>query len=131
MKHIHVAAAVMIQEHKVFAAQRKDSGELGLKWEFPGGKLEPGETGEDAIVREIMEELSATIAVDRHLMTVDHQYDSFRITMDAYLCTLTDGNLSIGEHVDFRWLSPHELYTVDWAAADIPIVDAIARMLSA
>lgn len=129
MKHIHVAAAVMIQEHKVFAAQRKDSGELGLKWEFPGGKLEPGESGENAIVREIMEELSTTIAVDRHFMTVNHQYESFRITMDAYLCTIIDGALSIGEHVDFRWLSFHELYTVDWAAADIPIVDAIARIL--
>lgn len=129
MKHIHVAAAIFIENGKVFAAKRKNVGELALKWEFPGGKLEPGETGEIAIVREIMEELSASIIVDKHLMTVEHQYDSFSLTMEAYLCTVTDGTLEIGEHVDSRWLSLQDLYSVDWAAADIPIVDVVARTL--
>jgi 8-oxo-dGTP diphosphatase len=130
MKHIHVAAAIFIENEKVFAAQRKDSGELALKWEFPGGKLESGETGEEAIVREIMEELSATIEVEKHLMTVEHQYDSFSLTMDAYLCTVIDGDLKIGEHIDCRWLTSQDLYSVDWAAADIPIVDILATYLA-
>ncbi len=127
MKHIHVAAAVIIEQGRVFAAQRKDSGELALKWEFPGGKLEPGETGEKAIVREIEEELSTTISVQRHLTTVHHQYSSFSLTMDAFLCTVVDGSLEIAEHRDCRWLAAEELFSVDWAAADIPIVQVIAK----
>ena len=129
MKRIHVVAAIIIEKGKVFAAKRKDAGELALKWEFPGGKIESGETGEEAIVREIMEELSATIVVDRYLMTVEHQYKTFHLTMDAYQCTVTDGTLEISEHVDSHWLPVEELHSLDWAAADIPIVDAIVRML--
>ena len=129
MKRIHVVAAIIIENGKVFAAKRKDAGELALKWEFPGGKIEPGETGEAAIIREIMEELSATIVVDRYLMTVEHQYHTFHLTVDAYQCTVTDGTLEISEHVDSRWLPVEELHSLDWAAADIPIVDTISRML--
>ncbi len=125
MKHIHVAAAVIIEEGRVFAAQRNNKGELALKWEFPGGKLEPGEAGETAIVREIMEELATSIAVERHLMTVEHSYSTFSLTMEAYLCNIVEGTLELGEHLDCRWLSRDELHSVDWAAADIPIVKAL------
>ena len=127
MKHIHVAAAVIIERERVFVAQRKDSGELGLKWEFPGGKLEPGETGEVAVIREIEEELSTRISVQRHLTTVHHQYSSCSLTMDAFLCTVVEGSLEIAEHRDYRWLAADELFSVDWAAADIPIVQILAE----
>lgn len=129
MKHIEVAAAVFIHHNKVFAAQRKDEGELALHWEFPGGKLESGEDGKEAIVREIKEELSAEIRVVEHLTTVEYQYTTFSIILIAYLCEVTSGNLMISEHVAARWLSKEELYSVQWAAADIPIVKLIERML--
>ena len=129
MKHIHVAAAVIIKNDKVFAAQRNNSGELALKWEFPGGKLEIDESGEEAVIREIMEELASTVSVVKKIETVNYEYSSFKITMDAYLCTLMKGNLPISEHLDSRWFTASELYTVDWAAADIPIVNKVYTML--
>lgn len=129
MKNIHVAAAIIIEDGKVFAARRKDSGELALKWEFPGGKLEPGESGEDAIVREIREELEAVIHVDRHFLQVFHQYTTFALTMDAYLCFLEEGPITLREHVDSKWLGNDELMDLDWAAADIPIARALQVLL--
>ncbi|MDY0372441.1 MAG: (deoxy)nucleoside triphosphate pyrophosphohydrolase [Sphaerochaetaceae bacterium] len=129
MKHIEVAAAVFIQHNKVFAAQRKNEGELALYWEFPGGKLEHGESGEEAAIREIKEELSAEIAVVKYLTTVVHQYTTFKITLIAYLCEVTSGNLTISEHIASRWLAKEELHTVEWAAADLPIVALVEKML--
>jgi 8-oxo-dGTP diphosphatase len=129
MKHITVAAAVFIRDGKVFAAQRKDAGELARTWEFPGGKLEPGESGEQAIVREIKEELSADIRVVEYITTVEHQYQTFFITMHAYLCEIVSGSLVLSEHIDSRWLSKRNVYSVAWAAADVPIVKAIEPML--
>nr|WP_321297160.1 (deoxy)nucleoside triphosphate pyrophosphohydrolase [uncultured Sphaerochaeta sp.] len=130
MKQIVVAAALIIKDGNVFAAQRKDSGDLAKKWEFPGGKLEAGESGEEAIVREIREELSAKIAVTGYLMTVEHTYPAFHITMHAYLCELEAGDLVLSEHLDSRWLGPDELYDVDWAAADLPIVERAKALLA-
>ncbi|MFA5603143.1 MAG: (deoxy)nucleoside triphosphate pyrophosphohydrolase [Bacilli bacterium] len=129
MKHIKVAAAVFIQHNKVFAAQRKNEGELALYWEFPGGKLEHGESGEEAAIREIKEELSAEIAVVKYLTTVVHQYTTFKITLIAYLCEVKSGNLTISEHIASRWLAKEELHTVEWAAADLPIVALVEKML--
>jgi 8-oxo-dGTP diphosphatase len=131
MKHIHVAAAVLIDQGKVFAAQRNNTGELASKWEFPGGKLEPEETGEAAIVREINEELSVTITVDRYLMTVTHTYATFSLTMDAYLCTIQEGTIILTEHEESQWLSAESLFSVDWATADIPIVHKVVELLNA
>ncbi len=128
-KHIEVAAAVIIQDRTVFCAQRKNHGELACKWEFPGGKIEQGEKAEDALVREIREELYSIVSADTYLITVDHQYRTFSITMHAYICTLIEGSLTLTEHLDARWLSKHELYSVDWAAADIPIAEEVAKLL--
>ncbi len=129
MKNIHVAAAVILQDLKVFVARRKDAGELALKWEFPGGKLEAGESGEQAIIREIREELSITVAVQRHFLQVSHQYTSFFLTMDAYLCSIEEGTITLSEHVNCRWVDASELMELDWAAADIPIAQNLKEYL--
>ncbi len=122
MKHVVVAAAVIRRGEKIFCACRGGNGPLAHKWEFPGGKLESAENGEQAVVREIREELSCTIAVDSYLMTVEHDYPTFHITMHAYACHLVDGEPVIGEHTDSKWLTVSELPTLQWANADIPIV---------
>jgi len=129
MKHIEVAAAVIIQDNKVFAAQRGDGGEMARKWEFPGGKLEQAERGEDAIVREIFEELGTEITVRSHLISVEHQYKSFSLTLHGYLCDIVEGPLVLTEHLDFTWLDKDQLYSVSWAEADLPIVKAVAALL--
>lgn len=129
MKHIEVAAAILVQGHKVFAAQRADKGELALKWEFPGGKLEKGESGEEAIVREIFEELGIEIVANELLLTVEHQYTNFSLTMHGYLCEIIRGEPTLSEHLCCRWLGKDELYSVPWAEADLPIVKAVSFLL--
>lgn len=129
MKHIEVAAAIIIRDNKVFAAQRGDGGELARKWEFPGGKLEPGENGKDAIVREIFEELETIISVRRHLVSVEHQYRTFFITLHGYQCDIIEGPLVLHEHLDCKWLGKDELFSVSWAEADLPIVKVVATLL--
>lgn len=129
MKHVEVAAAVIIKDNKVLAAQRADKGELALHWEFPGGKLEPGEKGKRAIVREIKEELGTDIKVIEYLTTVNHTYSTFSITMHAFLCEIVNGELTLSEHIDSAWLSKDELYSVNWAGADVPIVKVCEGLL--
>lgn len=129
MKHIEVAAAVIIQDNKVFAAQRGDGGELARKWEFPGGKLEIGERGEDAIIREIFEELETEILVTRHLVSVEHKYKTFSVTLHGYLCDIVQGELVLNEHLDAKWLGKDQLDSVPWAEADLPIVRAVSALL--
>ncbi|MCK9548584.1 MAG: (deoxy)nucleoside triphosphate pyrophosphohydrolase [Sphaerochaeta sp.] len=129
MKAIEVAAAVIIEESRVFAAQRSPIGPLGGKWEFPGGKLEADESAGDAVVRELLEELGTVIVVRRALMTVHHQYPGFFITMHALLCERIEGDLVLTEHQQSRWLSKDELYTLDWAEADLPILVVVEELL--
>ncbi len=129
MKHIEVVAAVIIRNKKVFCAQRTDSGETAKKWEFPGGKIEAGETREQALEREIQEEFSTQVAVGTWLATSDHQYRSFSISLHAYLCEVRDGTLLPTEHLATRWIDREELSTVDWAAADLPIVEKLREIL--
>lgn len=129
MKHIEVAAAVIIRDNKVFAAQRGEGGELARKWEFPGGKLEPGEKGEDAIVREIFEELGTEVRVLRFLFSVEHQYKTFSLTLHGYLCEILGEEPILSEHLASKWLAKNELDTVLWAEADLPLVQAIRSML--
>ena len=124
MKHIEVVAAVIIQDGKVLCVQRpkhtKDY--ISLKWEFPGGKVEVGENREEALVREIKEELAAEIHELQFLMTVEHSYPDFHMTMHAYTCTLKTGEISLREHVDMKWLATEELNQLDWTEADLPVV---------
>lgn len=124
MKSIKVAAAIIQRDDKILACQR-GYGDLKDGWEFPGGKFEPGETGEEAIVREIKEELSVTIGNLEFLCTAEHDYDTFHISMDCYLCNIVDGTINDSEHEDMRWLSSENLWSVDWLPVDVKVVKAL------
>lgn len=128
-KHVSVVAGVIIKDKRVFCAQRNADGEQGLRWEFPGGKIEAGESPEQVLVREIQEELSSIITVTRLPTTVEHRYHTFDITLHAYLCKLREGSLPLSEHVASRWLARNELETVDWAEADIPVMRMLKEVL--
>ena len=124
MRSIRVSAAVIHRDGMIYAT-RRGKGEFRGYWEFPGGKREEGENGEEAAVREIKEELCATIAVERFLVTVEYDYPSFHLTMDAYLASIADGELTLSEHSEARWLPLEYIDSVDWLPADILIVDEL------
>jgi len=125
MKNIEVVAAVIVKDNLIFCAQRPDKGEVGLKWEFPGGKVESGETKEDAIKREIFEELDSEISVDKFIATVQHQYNTFHITMHVFKCSLLKGNLAIKEHIASKWVKKEDLKKIDFAPVDVLVLDKI------
>ena len=103
---------------------------LPLKWEFPGGKVESGETDEEAIVREILEELSINILVIQRLEEVCHEYPDLIVTLIPFLCSITDGQLKLNEHHAFNWINPVNLLNLDWAEADIPVVNNYLNLLN-
>lgn len=129
MKSIRVAAAIIRREDKILAAQR-GYGEFKDGWEFPGGKLEPGETGAQACVREIQEELRVTIGNLSHLCTVEHDYETFHLSMECFLCEILDGTINDTEHENLRWLDSGHLWDVEWLPADIKVVEALEKRLS-
>jgi len=124
-KNIEVVAAIFKKNDRYFCAQRKDQGELAKKWEFPGGKIEVGETHTEALVREIKEELNTDIIVNEFLMTVHHEYYGFILTMHCYMCEISKGTLTISEHLDSKWLTIEEMGKMDFALADIPIISKL------
>ena len=117
MKTIRVAAAVIRENDCVFATQR-GYGEFKDGWEFPGGKIEPGETPQQALIREIKEELDTEIAVGELIKTIEYDYPTFHLSMDCYWCTVVKGSLQLKEHEAARWLSKENLFSVDWLPAD-------------
>ena len=121
MKQIEVVAAIIRKDDKIFATQR---GYCEWKdwWEFPGGKMEVRETPEEALVREILEELSAEISVEEFLCTLEYDYPKFHLTMHCYLCSLVTEALHLNEHEAARWLSKGELDSVKWLPADAKVV---------
>lgn len=119
---IHVTCAIIHLEEKVLICQRSIRMKLPLKWEFPGGKIEQGESKEECLSREINEELGLTIQIGQALTTVLHHYSDFSIALYPYLCTLTGGNLHLAEHSKALWVEKEELTNFDWAAADLPVV---------
>ena len=128
MKTIEVVAAIIIKNGKVFATQR-GYGEWQGWWEFPGGKIESGETPQEALVREIREELNADISVGGLLETVEWDYPTFHLTMHCYLCSLLSESLHLNEHQDATWLTPQTLSTVKWLPADEGLVDKLRKVL--
>ena len=124
MKRIEVVAAVICQGGRLFATQR-GYGEWKDWWEFPGGKMEAGETPEAALKREIREELSAEISVGRLLGTVEHDYPAFHLTMHCYLCSLLSEALRLNEHEAARWLAKEELGGVRWLPADLQLIEQL------
>ena len=128
MKRIEVVAAVIRSEGKVFATQR-GYGDWKDWWEFPGGKIEPGETAQDALAREIKEELSAEIRVERLLKTVDWDYPAFHLTLHCFLCSLSSEEMSLNEHEAARWLDSESIYSVKWLPADEEVLPLIAEIL--
>ncbi len=124
MKTVEVVAAIIIKDGRVFATQR-GYGEFKDGWEFPGGKIEPGESRKEALVREIKEELDADIRVGSLLETVEYDYPAFHLTMHCFFCELISEDIVLKEHEDARWLSEEELGTVDWLPADVGLIDKI------
>ena len=128
LKRIEVVAAIIRDGDKVFATQR-GYGDYKDWWEFPGGKVEVGETPEKALVREIQEELNTTINVDRFLTTVDWDYPKFHLTMHCYLCTIAEGELTLLEHEAAKWLTMDTIDEVNWLPADVLVVEALKNEL--
>ena len=128
MKTINVVAALIVHDGRIFATQR-GYGEWRGWWEFPGGKQEPGETPEDALVREIREELATEISVDRFMTTLEWDYPTFHLSMRCYLCSVISGSLTLLEHEAAAWLDREHLHSVKWLPADYVILDEIGRLL--
>ena len=126
MKQIEVVAAIIHHEGKYLATQR-GYGDFKGQWEFPGGKIESGEAREEALVREIREELRMGIGVDRLLCTTEYDYPAFHLTMHCYLCHITEGTPQLTEHLAARWLAPEELHSVQWLPADVEVVEALLQ----
>jgi 8-oxo-dGTP diphosphatase len=124
MKRIEVVAAIIRKEGRIFATQR-GYGEWKDWWEFPGGKMEPGETPEEALKREIREELSTEICVDELLCTVEYDYPKFALTLHCYLCSLVTEALHLNEHEAARWLANDELDSVKWLPADREVIEKL------
>ena len=124
MKRIEVVAAIIRRKGEVFATQR-GYGDWKDWWEFPGGKMEPGETPEEALTREIREELSADINVDEFLCTVEYDYPKFHLTMHCFLCSLLTEAMHLNEHEAARWLRKDELEIVGWLPADRVVIEKL------
>ena len=129
MKRIEVVAAIIIKGNQVFATQR-GYGEFKGWWEFPGGKIESGECPQEALKREIKEELDAEISVGELLETVEWDYPTFHLTMHCFICTLKSESLHLNEHEDSAWLTKETLDSVKWLTADLILLDKISQQLN-
>lgn len=127
MKTINVVAAITIKAHKIFATQR-GYGEFKNGWEFPGGKIETGETPQQALKREIREELDADINVGELFDTIEYDYPNFHLSMKCFLCTLTSDQLVLKEHEAAKWLTRDNLDSVAWLPADVTIIEKLKNL---
>ena len=127
MKQIEVVAAIIQREGAYFATQR-GYGEFEGMWEFPGGKIEPGESSENALKREIQEELGVDIVIEDLICTTEYDYPSFHLTMHCYLCRVEAGEIELREHKSARWLRPEELGSVEWLPADKDVISRLNNL---
>lgn len=128
MKTIRVVAAVILSEGKIFATKR-GYGDFKGGWEFPGGKIEDGETPEAALKREILEELDTEITVGKLIDTIEYDYPNFHLSMDCFWCEIVSGKLVLKEHEAARWLDKENLYSVEWLPADVSLIEKVALKL--
>ena len=128
LRHLHVACALIERDGLLLAAQRSSLTSIPLKWEFPGGKIEAGETPEACLHRELQEELEVTVVIGRALSLHTHHYADFTVTLYPFVCALTTAEIVLREHEEIRWLAPGELLTLDWAEADLPVLHAYLAM---
>ncbi len=126
-KQIEVVAAVIEHEGKILCMQRNESKHeyISFKWEFPGGKIEVNESEQQALARELKEEMDYEVKIEDKLIKVVHEYPDFVLTMNAYSCVAPTKDFVLKEHVNFKWLSLDELNGLDWAGADVPIVNKL------
>ena len=129
VKRIQVAAAIIVDGERVFATQR-GYGDWKDYWEFPGGKIEPGETSQEALRREILEELDTEIAVGTKITTIEYDYPKFHLSMECFLAYVTEGSLVLKEHEAARWLTKDELDSVKWLPADQTILELLKQRFS-
>lgn len=122
MKEIKVVAAIIQKENKILATKR-GYGEFINMWEFPGGKIESGETKEEALIREIKEELNIEISVDKFAIDIEYQYPNFYLFMSCFMCSIKEGSIELLEHNDGKWITKEELNTLNWLPADIDAVN--------
>jgi 8-oxo-dGTP diphosphatase len=130
MKQVEVVAAIIQYNDKILCVQRGENKlpYISKKYEFPGGKIELGESREETIKREIREELNMEISVIKEFITVNHEYPDFFLTMHSYICSCENTSVTLTEHIDYKWLSISEMEELDWAAADIPIVNKLVKV---
>ena len=126
---IDVVCAIIQKENKILIAQRSEKMKLPLKWEFPGGKLEDGENEEEALIREIQEELNIQILPHKRISSHIHDYGSFKINLIPYLCNYISGEIRLLEHKDFKFIFLGELVNYDLAEADIPVIEELKKHL--
>jgi 8-oxo-dGTP diphosphatase len=130
MKRIEVVAAIIVKDGQYLCTQRGPGGPTAYKWEFPGGKIEKGEIAEEALVREIREELDSALNINKHFLTVEHTYtgeNGFDLIMHSFLCQIEGEKMELKEHVDKKWLKASELSALDLADADWPIVRKLVQ----
>ena len=128
MKNIEVVAAIFRKENTIFATE-KGYGEFKGYWEVPGGKVEPGESLEEALRREIREELQVEIHIEEKFTELDYDYPHFHLTMHCYFCSVLSGEITLVEATDARWLKKEELNTVNWLPADISLIEELKKQL--
>ena len=127
---LRVACAVILKDKKILVTQRGPGMTMPFKWEFPGGKIEVGETDEACILRELKEELHISVLLSEKLTETTHRYNDFQITLVPFLAHYESGSITLTEHMNYSWLSPDELNDPDWAEADKPVVTEVLNMFA-